>query len=111
MTTLEAIHKLDPNRQLVVARELTKKFEEIQRGTAEQLIAYWEKSPLKGEIVLLIDGSQIEAADWSAWTPQEHVQWMQDTYGLSLQESIKMVAELRQVPKRQIYNQIHQNER
>jgi 16S rRNA (cytidine1402-2'-O)-methyltransferase len=41
-------------RQLCVARELTKKFEEFRRGSAAALLAHYEAHPPKGEIVLLI---------------------------------------------------------
>jgi 16S rRNA (cytidine1402-2'-O)-methyltransferase len=44
------------DRQLCVARELTKKFEEFRRGTAAELLAHYESRPPKGEIVLLIQG-------------------------------------------------------
>jgi 16S rRNA (cytidine1402-2'-O)-methyltransferase len=39
-----------------VARELTKKFEEFQRGTASELLAHYEARPPKGEITLLVEG-------------------------------------------------------
>ena len=45
-----------PDRQLCVARELTKKFEEFRRGTASELLAHYEARQPKGEIVLLISG-------------------------------------------------------
>ncbi|MFI5344318.1 MAG: 16S rRNA (cytidine(1402)-2'-O)-methyltransferase [Chlamydiales bacterium] len=108
LETLSLLQQLEPHRLLVVARELTKKFEEIKRGLAQDLIDHWQKSALKGEIVLLISPPQASAQDWSEWTPQEHVEWMQETYGLSRQEAIKIVANLRQVPKRNIYNLFHQ---
>ncbi len=43
-----------PDRQLCVARELTKKFEEFRRGTACELLAHYQAHPPKGEIVLVI---------------------------------------------------------
>ncbi len=54
--TLKAAIDLLPDRQLCVARELTKKFEEFRRGTAVALLAHYESHPPKGEIVLLISG-------------------------------------------------------
>ncbi|MEO6969738.1 MAG: 16S rRNA (cytidine(1402)-2'-O)-methyltransferase, partial [Chthoniobacterales bacterium] len=51
--TLAACMELMPERQLCVARELTKKFEEFRRGTAAELLAHYEKHPAKGEITLL----------------------------------------------------------
>jgi 16S rRNA (cytidine1402-2'-O)-methyltransferase len=52
--TLAACIDIMPNRQLCVARELTKKFEEFRRGTARELLSHYESHPPKGEIVLLI---------------------------------------------------------
>ena len=43
-----------PDRQVVLARELTKKFEEWLRGTPEQLQAQWVARPRKGEFVVLV---------------------------------------------------------
>jgi 16S rRNA (cytidine1402-2'-O)-methyltransferase len=54
--TLKACIDIMPDRQLCVARELTKKFEEFRRGTAAELHAHYEARPPKGEIVLLISG-------------------------------------------------------
>src|SRR5438876_12026279 len=54
--TLVACIDIMPERQLCVARELTKKFEEFRRSTASELLAHYEAHPPKGEIVLLIEG-------------------------------------------------------
>ena len=55
--TLAACIDIMPERQLCVARELTKKFEEFRRGAAGELLAHYQAHPPKGEIVLLISGS------------------------------------------------------
>ncbi len=52
--TLTGCTGIMPDRQLCVARELTKKFEEFRRGTANELLAHYEAHPPKGEIVLVI---------------------------------------------------------
>jgi 16S rRNA (cytidine1402-2'-O)-methyltransferase len=54
--TLAACIEIMPDRQLCVARELTKKFEEFQRGTARELLAQYRAHPPKGEIVLVVAG-------------------------------------------------------
>jgi 16S rRNA (cytidine1402-2'-O)-methyltransferase len=54
--TLAACTDIMPDRQLCVARELTKKFEEFRRGTARELLAHYEAHPPKGEIVLIVSG-------------------------------------------------------
>lgn len=110
LSVLEHIHNIDPIRQLVVARELTKKFEELRRGTAEELLAHWKITSLKGEIVLLIEPASPKLnQDWKSMSPEEHVESIQTTYSISRQEAIKIAAELRGVPKRQIYNQFHKD--
>jgi 16S rRNA (cytidine1402-2'-O)-methyltransferase len=53
--TLKAAIPIVQDRELCVARELTKKFEEFRRGTAAELLAYYEAHSPKGEIVLLIN--------------------------------------------------------
>jgi 16S rRNA (cytidine1402-2'-O)-methyltransferase len=55
LKTLAVCAELMPDRQLCVARELTKKFEEFRRGTATELAAHYEAHPAKGEITLVID--------------------------------------------------------
>ena len=55
--TLAACIDIIPERQLCVARELTKKFEEFRRGVASELLAHYQAHPPKGEIVLVISGS------------------------------------------------------
>src|SRR6266576_2821680 len=55
--TLAACVDIMPERQLCVARELTKRFEEFRRGTASELLAHYQAHPPKGEIVLVISGS------------------------------------------------------
>jgi 16S rRNA (cytidine1402-2'-O)-methyltransferase len=45
-----------PARRVVLARELTKKFEEYRRGTAAELLVALASRPAKGEFVVLVDG-------------------------------------------------------
>ena len=64
MKTLRAAVEILQDRQLCVARELTKKFEEFRRGTASELLARYEAHPPKGEIVLVIAGrARLRRAD------------------------------------------------
>ena len=57
LKTLHACSTIIPERQLCIARELTKKFEEFRRGTAAELLAHYEAHPAKGEIVLVVSGA------------------------------------------------------
>ena len=54
------------DRTAVVARELTKKFEELRRGTLESLSAYYKEAPPRGEVVILVAGAPLAAPDENA---------------------------------------------
>lgn len=58
LRTLERIAVVYPERRVVVAREITKKFEEFRRGTAGELQTHFEHHPPRGEIVLLVAGKE-----------------------------------------------------
>lgn len=67
--SLAAIGEVLPDREIAVARELTKMHEELRRGLAGGLIAWFEAHPPRGEIVLLIGPpleQQASAADADA---------------------------------------------
>ncbi|MAS86476.1 MAG: 16S rRNA (cytidine(1402)-2'-O)-methyltransferase [Micavibrio sp.] len=48
------------DRKIVIARELTKKFEEVFSGTADEILTHYETHILKGEIVIVIEGKSDE---------------------------------------------------
>jgi 16S rRNA (cytidine1402-2'-O)-methyltransferase len=45
-----------------VARELTKQFEELRRGTLADLAAYYDEAPPRGEVVIVIAGASSPSA-------------------------------------------------
>ena len=49
-------HYLGNSRNACVSREITKLFEENLRGTLEELVAHYTKTPPKGEIVIIVEG-------------------------------------------------------
>jgi len=53
---LNELQEVFPERQIVLARELTKKFEEFLRGTPAELLELLKKRSLKGEFVVLVRG-------------------------------------------------------
>ena len=66
--SLEAIAEVLPDREVAVARELTKLFEECRTGSAAELAGHYRAHPAKGEIVLLVGppgegGAVIDAAE------------------------------------------------
>ena len=56
--TIAEIAHIDPMRSTVIARELTKKFEEVIRGSAAELLERLDTAEIKGEVVLLFGPGQ-----------------------------------------------------
>jgi 16S rRNA (cytidine1402-2'-O)-methyltransferase len=54
---LEEIVRLCPTRRIAVARELTKKFEQVLRGTAREIADHFKEQKPRGECVIVIQGS------------------------------------------------------
>jgi 16S rRNA (cytidine1402-2'-O)-methyltransferase len=63
--TLTMLAEVAPGRLICVARELTKKFEEFRRGTAAEVAAHFRKHPARGEICLVVSGTDLPK--WAAW--------------------------------------------
>jgi 16S rRNA (cytidine1402-2'-O)-methyltransferase len=63
--TLQMVATHQPERKVVVARELTKHFEEFQRGTAQFVLSHYQGKAPKGEITLMI--SPLEMPKWISW--------------------------------------------
>lgn len=57
--TLEMLAEMAPERSVCVARELTKKFQEFRTVTAAESLAHYRAKPPKGEITLVIAGSEL----------------------------------------------------
>lgn len=58
LKTLSQLQEFWGERKASVSRELTKIHEENIQGTFDELIAYYENNPLKGEIVLVVEGKE-----------------------------------------------------
>jgi 16S rRNA (cytidine1402-2'-O)-methyltransferase len=68
VATLEAILSVLGERQVAVARELTKMYETFQRGTASAVLAHFRAHEPRGEITLVIGGAPTaDEADAAAW--------------------------------------------
>lgn len=53
----ECVNFLGPDREVCVAREISKLFEQFVRGRAEDVLKHFQQTPPKGEIVLLLKGN------------------------------------------------------
>lgn len=55
-TLADFIEYFGPDRPCCVSRELSKKFEENKRGTLQEVHDYFNSKPVKGEIVIIVQG-------------------------------------------------------
>jgi 16S rRNA (cytidine1402-2'-O)-methyltransferase len=101
-------------RKIAVARELTKKFEEIWRGTLPRAVEYFRLNAPRGEFTLVVAGAGegktagAEDEPWRQLTPVEHVYLLQSR-GMDKKEAIREVARLRGMPRREVYNLVVRN--
>lgn len=102
------------NRRIVLARELTKKFEEFIRGTVEEVMEWANTHEIRGEFVVIIEGTTEEIvedeATWANLSIKEHVQFVIDEKGISSKEAIKEVSKERKLSKREVYQEYHVEE-
>ena len=103
--TLAKMIPLLGDRKAVIARELTKKFEEFLRGTLSELAELDEE--FKGELVLIVEGNgdpKPEVVDLSEIN--ERIQAYIDS-GISASQAIRQVAEESGLNKHDLYNAYH----
>lgn len=102
--TLEAAQKVLGNRQGVVARELTKKFEEFVRGSLEELAAHFREAGVRGECVVLLAGRGESEPEAVAETepPEAHLERLL-AEGMSVRDASRIVAEATGRPRKELY--------
>lgn len=103
--TLKEISEIDPNRKISISREITKKFEETIRGSAEELFKVFDEKPPKGEFVLVIEKGNISSETESDLSINDLMEKLMNE-GLSEKDAIKKVASLKGLKKRDVYKQV-----
>lgn len=113
--TLKEFRELFGTRRMAIARELTKRFEEYVRGTVDEILTWAEAQELKGEFVLVVEGSTEEMEEeadqwWRELGVVEHAEhYIRE--GLSNKDAMKQTAADRGVPKRTVYQAYHIDDR
>ena len=100
--TLEELTQMAPERKLCFARELTKLHEEVKVGTARELLTHFKDHPPRGEFVLLIS-PPLQRILFEDLSLAELVEMFQRDLQLGKTEAIKMAAQMRGVPKKEVY--------
>lgn len=99
--TINDMQKILGDRQCVIARELTKKFEEIKRGKFSN-ISY----STKGEFVIIVEGGKPQITQINL---KDEIKKLQDELGISAKEAIKLTAARYDIPKREVYSEWHRD--
>lgn len=98
---------LGNNRKICISREITKKYEEIYRGTIGELIG--QNNEYKGELVVVVEGNK-EIVEYKTLTVEKHVNlYIKD--GKSSMDAIKIVAKERGMKKSEVYDIYHNIEK
>ena len=91
---------------MVVARELTKLYEELQRGTPAELLAHFTEQPPRGEITLVIGGAT--EAETEVWDDERVREALAERLaaGESASAAARAVAKESGRPRREVYRMV-----
>lgn len=92
------------DRRIALARELTKKNEEVLRMTLGEAVAYYADHEIRGEFVLVVEGRKESERSvfWEGWDIPTHVEHY-IARGMDRMDAIKQTAKDRGVPKNEVY--------
>ncbi len=97
------------DRQIAIAREITKRYEEYIRGSLKEIADWLLHHPLKGECCIVVEGIKEENKSnwWGDLTLKEHVEKLMELDNSTSKDAIKGVAKERNLPKREVYSAYH----
>ncbi|MFS0725092.1 16S rRNA (cytidine(1402)-2'-O)-methyltransferase [Paenibacillus sp. 1P07SE] len=113
--TLQAIADAWGDRQIALARELTKRYEEVARGTVKECLQWLDEHPPQGEYVVVVAGAEHrlpegaesqrsgDVAWWSTLSLEDHVRHYEELTG-DRKEAMRRTAQDRGLPRREVYN-------
>lgn len=108
ITTLTQLREALGNRSISLCRELTKKYEDVQKTTLDDVLLYYKDNEPRGEYVLVVEGKdrrELEAEAQRAWeqmTINEHMV-IYEAQDIPRKEAMKLVAKDRGISKREVY--------
>lgn len=102
LETLNDFLKVFGDREIVLARELTKKYEEYYRGLISESIKYFKDKGVKGEFVVIVDGNKNVIEKVFESSVEEHLIQVMES-GKTKKEAITIVSKERDLPKKEVY--------
>jgi 16S rRNA (cytidine1402-2'-O)-methyltransferase len=92
------------DRRVVVAREMTKVYEEVYRGSVSEVLERLDEEEVKGEVTIILEGCPLPPKA-EASSIVEALKYYSRDRGLSMRESVHRVAEDLKVSRRQVYQE------
>ncbi len=101
--TLQALAETMGSRKVVLLREMTKLFEEVKRGSAEELLQEQEQKEIKGEITLVVTGSLKGASNEVDEALSSEIQQLLIKDGKGVTEVAELLSQREGIPYRRVY--------
>lgn len=102
LESLQDLQDILGDRQIAVAGELTKMFEEVFRGKISEAKIHFQGHPARGEYTLIISGQSKSAEKWQEEELQAAIRVMLDS-DISPSQAAQQLAEQSGWPRRKIY--------
>ena len=114
LRTLNDMSKVFGDRKIALVREITKIHEEVKRTTLFEAVKFYTENPPKGEFVLVIEGKSYEELSEEKAEEFENISVTEQINaliceGIDKKDAIKQVAVLRNMKKRDVYNEYVKN--
>lgn len=114
LRTLNDMSKVFGDRKIALVREITKIHEEVKRKTLFEAVKFYTENPPKGEFVLVIEGKSYEELSEEKAEEFENISVTEQINaligeGIDKKDAIKQVAVLRNMKKRDVYNEYVKN--
>ncbi|CAH1851666.1 16S rRNA (cytidine(1402)-2'-O)-methyltransferase [Convivina praedatoris] len=110
-TLSNLVKVIGPDRSLVVARELTKRYEEFLRGAAGEILDWVQNHSVRGEFVIMIAGNSApDVTESEEAVPVVEAVGKLVAQGLKPNAAIKQIARERQLERQSVYRAYHQLE-
>ena len=104
--TLNNMLEILGNRSISISREISKKYEEVYRGTISEVIE--QTVDIKGELVIIVEPN-LEQKSYDNLTLIEHINlYLKEGY--TVKDAIKTVAHERGLSKNEVYMEYHKGE-
>jgi 16S rRNA (cytidine1402-2'-O)-methyltransferase len=94
------------NREMVLARELTKMFEDVRRGPIRDILASLEGSEVKGEVTLIVAGKDKTDLLSSPEDIASEFLELQKEPGISMKDMVGRITGRTGLPRKQVYREV-----